>query len=745
LNKFLHPLHGYPAAAAAFTGALFRCGRALGLNHRPLGNVDIPEDFFGVNIAPGESDQTNDYLLQRLAELGVTQVRMDYSYNSPGNAAQGLLDRLLAQGYGVFLNAFPPLDEARILHRDADAQGRWSHFLQRLFAEYGQKVACFEIGNTPNRGRWSGFSSRSFLMAWHLAGAQARGQGVTLAGPNVSDFEPLYNATYLSLISRVATAPDIHTDNLFVERVVEPEAYDHRVMGRLATPLLKLNLIKKARLLQAIGAETGSQDLVCTYTCWTSKRLARRNAWPDQKQVDYLVRYYTLAICSGALQRVYWGPLVCHRDGLIDDGCDDYPAIDQVSFYQSVRGSPDQFRQTPAFSALAQCAGRLAGATCTAAVHDPSGVSLFAFQSSQGGYFLLGWCRDGMACPLDLVLPERDLEQASFSNALGEAIPRPLSLIEQPIYIDLSGSVAIDLPPSLPGKNTSHLCAPLWQSADFRDKDWIGACMLRRDEQLQDRSRYEALHPTRVMGLPEGRVLRDVRNRLWNVADPRGFTEQVTVKLNRVKGLKKITYRFRPSKGRRHWNNAVQMLRRDVPTPLPVAFYEQRVKPGVRDSWYICEFVPDAFSARDVYAAFRDGAQSFHALDKLSWFNLLSKFICHMHNKQVVHRDLSAGNLMLHLDGSGNVIPQVIDIGRAWIWLGPGSRIRDRHRLQDLIRICYKLDWQDRNVFIELYESHMGKSLSLFWRIPFLYYDSKQAIKKAVKGKRKKRPAPGKQ
>jgi hypothetical protein len=39
----------------------------------------------------------------------------------------------------------------------------------------------------------------------------------------------------------------------------------------------------------------------------------------------------------------------------------------------------------------------------------------------------------------------------------------------------------------------------------------------------------------------------------------------------------------------------------------------------------------------------------------------------------------------------------------------------------------------------------MGKSLSLFWRIPFLYYDSKQAIKKAVKGKRKKRPAPGKQ
>ena len=82
---------------------------------------------------------------------------------------------------------------------------------------------------------------------------------------------------------------------------------------------------------------------------------------------------------------------------------------------------------------------------------------------------------------------------------------------------------------------------------------------------------------------------------------------------------------------------------------------------------------------------------------------------------------------------------QLIDIGRAWIWSGPGSRVRNRHRMLDLIRIAYKLDWPDRERFVECYERHLGKSLSPLWRLPFRYYDSKQALKKAIKGKRRRR------
>ncbi|MEH6571530.1 MAG: hypothetical protein V7709_20775, partial [Halioglobus sp.] len=180
-----------------------------------------------------------------------------------------------------------------------------------------------------------------------------------------SDFEPFYNASILAYMGRFGRTPRVHTDNLFVERVIEPEAYDHRVFGRLATHWLKLNLLKKARILQLIGADNGATELMCTYKCWTSKRLARRSPWPDQKRVDYLVRYLALATASGALRRVYWGPLICARDGLISDQVDAYPVIDQVSYYQKVRGELSNFTINSGFSALAHAVKRFSGAQAT--------------------------------------------------------------------------------------------------------------------------------------------------------------------------------------------------------------------------------------------------------------------------------------------------------------------------------------------------------------------------------------------
>ena len=73
------------------------------------------------------------------------------------------------------------------------------------------------------------------------------------------------------------------------------------------------------------------------------------------------------------------------------------------------------------------------------------------------------------------------------------------------------------------------------------------------------------------------------------------------------------------------------------------------------------------------------------------------------------------------------------------IWSGPGSKVRTRDRMLDLIRIAYKLDWADRLRFIEHYETHLGKSLSPLWRLPFWYYDSKQTLKKTLKGKRRRK------
>lgn len=745
MKKLFHPLYAYPLAALEFFKASAQCFRLLSLDHLPRAGDRIDDNFFGVNVAPGDDPATDCYILERLHQLGVRQVRMDFSYDSWESPAERLLQHLLDADIDVMLDLLPPRAEAELLYDDVEAQQRWITFLQRVFAVYSDRVSCFEIGNTPNRGRWSGFSSRSFLMAGYLASTEANSRGIRLAGPNVSDFEPLFNATYLRLLKRLGAAPTVHTDNLFVERVVEPEAYDHRVLGWVARGPLKLNLVKKARILQALGAESGCTEFMCTYTCWTLKRLSRRSAWPEQKRVDYLVRYLALAAASGALSRVYWGPLICSRDGLIDDDANGYPLVDQVSFYQKVRGSAASFYPVPAFDALGYVVRQLAGADCVAVAQEEDGLSLFAYRTKDHRHLLLAWCCDAATRPLTQVLSEEDRQQARYFSACGDALPEPVVINENPLFIELDSPAVTALKPheckflhSEKIRSIVHLSSPRWQSVAFAEESRVGARMLRADRQQFDLSRADELLPEAVSRLEELEVLRDVRNRLWNVRDPRGICDRVTVKLNRVGGARRISYRFRPSKGRRHWNNACHMLRRGVDTPLPIAFYESPDRPGIRDSWYLCEFIPDAFSARDIYAAFRQGDSQYRGRDQDFWYDLIAGFVCRMHDKQIVHRDLSAGNLLIRTRPDGRFQPMVIDIGRAWVWPGPGSKVRHRHRMLDLIRIAYKLSWADRSRFVVYYEAHLGRALSPLWRIPFMYYDSKQALKKSLK-KRKKR------
>ena len=140
----------------------------------PAAVTNIPVDFLGINVAPADDAAVDDYILARLAELGLQQVRMDFSYDSFEAPAERLLQRLLAADYQVLLNVFPPCEQAGLLASDTQAGKHWSDFLVRVFGEYQGRVATFEIGNTPNRGRWSGFTATSFVHAWALAATQAR-------------------------------------------------------------------------------------------------------------------------------------------------------------------------------------------------------------------------------------------------------------------------------------------------------------------------------------------------------------------------------------------------------------------------------------------------------------------------------------------------------------------------------------------------------------------------------------------
>ena len=705
----------------------------------------VTADFIGVNIATSGDPACDDYVVEALRELDIRQVRMSFSYESFGGDAQRLLERVLNEDFEVMLSVFPPVDDARRLTLSMDALERWSAFVQKVANEYGPRIRALELGNTPNRGRWSGFDAVGFLNAWQAAVDAVGDAEIILAGPNVSDFEPLYNLGLIRGMVRRRRPPSIHTDNLFVERVVQPEAFDHRALGAWATDVLRLNLAKKANILCDVSTEMGAEQTMCTYTCWTRKRLLRSNVDPDQIHANYLVRYLVIAAANTSLDRVYWGPLICHRDGLIDDGDKAYPQIDHVAHYKSVRGNVSAFRKTKAFEALGHIQRLLRGATCIYGSSGPKQLNCFVFEREAQKFHIL-WCADRAAYPLSELYDASDLAAADISTPAGlPSRQEHLSVTEQPLFLSWPVERCVSTPNS-PGSVDLgqhrkslliHGSDPTVQTQRINTPDWQGAVNVPAGQNSD--SFAERLMPVAIDRLTEKKVLRDKRNRVWNVQVDPANNNQLTIKLNRAKGMKRISYRFLPSKARRHWNNATEMLRRGVNTPKPIAFFERTTTPGVANNYYIAEFVPDAFSCRDVFTAFAQGATTYRGIDKTDWLKEISQFVAGMHSQRVFHRDLSSGNLMM-TQTDERIAFYLIDIGRAVVDLPPNTA----NRMRDVNRICFKLDWSDRETFVAAYVAAGNVRLKPWWRLWLHAYDWKQGSKRSIKGRSKALVANGK-
>ncbi|MFW5450886.1 MAG: lipopolysaccharide kinase InaA family protein [Methylophagaceae bacterium] len=701
----------------------------------------IQNNFFGINIAPSSDPQIDDYIVDRLKELHLQHVRMDFTYDSINGDAERLLKRILSEGFQVMLDLLPPFEDASKLTTDVDAQQRWTDFVGTVAEHYGEQISCFEIGATPNRGRWSGFEPLSYLIAWKVANEQLANNNILLAGPNVSDFEPISNVILLAEMQRQGNSPDIHTDNLFVERVVEPEAYDHRVLGQWATKLFKFNLVKKTRVFQDISHRFGAKQTVCSYKCWTTKRLNRWSNDPQSKKADYLIRYLVIAAASGALDKVYWGPLICSRDGLIDDGAAGYPRIDNVSFYKEVRGHYDQLKPGKAFYALANLVKLLNGAECVQAISADNGINHFIFNTEDNSQLHINWTRDRQTIPVQLLYTEQQIAQASFLNRTGDSLmqaassfsERPLFMIfkqAQKTKINTAQMAQLDL-------NNDIVFADIdgVEFAPWSEGDWTGAIAIKPGENLADKAM--SMLPENLLSLPKLNVHRDQRNIVWSIQNPANANSILVVKENHAKGLKKLSYRFKDSKAKRHWNNASEMIRRGVNSPTPIAFFERTENAGTTTNYYVCDYVADSFSARDAFSAFARGEQQYDGVSKEVIFQAVSRYACHMHGRKIIHHDLSGGNLLMTKNDQGGIDVTAIDIGRATILK---MKPTEHKRLLDLMRLCYKLDWPNRELFMQYYFDALGKTFSSDWKKPLKYYDwkhkTKRKIKRFLKGKK---------
>ena len=711
-------------------------GLRLPGGHKPQPGFRVPDEFVGVCVASQQDPDADTSMIGYLNELGIRHVRMDFTYDSLGGHGERFLERLLDEGFQVLLRLLPPPAEASRM-AESEVQQHWQTFVSDVLARFGQRLEAVEIGNVVNRRRWSGYrSAEDFLIAWSLAWEQVRGHGVTLAGPNVTDFEPPYNYAFFKAMQRRGQLPDIHTNNLFVERVIRPEAFDHRVAGRPMTMLLKLNLIKKARILGRLSESFGIDKTYSTTAFWTLPRIERRLVDSEQKQADYLIRYMVLTAASGGLQRAYWGPLVSQREGLVDDATGQPASHELVGQYTENNGCWRDYVRRPAFAAMTAFNRMIPGTRYLGEVPTGADLQIHRFANDSRQVHVV-WTTHSQAAVLEDIYSAADLQQAEVLDDTGKPFDSPPGIAtEEPLFLcwPAEQNIAVNARARVIPGLAVHANRPGGQHYYYRDENWRGmvfAASRGEADQL-----IAVLHPDQVAPPAGENILRKARNVIWSIDDPTCSGRKLAIKKpNRLKWNKKIVDHFKPTKGVRSWSGANQLRRMGIDSPAPVAWFERHTRKDTLDNWYVCEHAGKVPSVRDFFEHYTRGETEYLGFTREEFFRPLSEFLLRVHGMGVFFRDLAGGNILVFIGEDRSLEFTLIDTARARFYDKPTSMGK---RLSDLKRTCYKLDWAGREMFMEMYLQALGRSFSWPYRVPFHYFDWKARTKRRLKGKHKR-------
>lgn len=202
---------------------------------------------------------------------------------------------------------------------------------------------------------------------------------------------------------------------------------------------------------------------------------------------------------------------------------------------------------------------------------------------------------------------------------------------------------------------------------------------------------------------PIGRLeIYSGRNKLW-AAPFRG--RNVVVKQFRSDLKSRIVYALFSSKSSRSLRNAVEISRRGIDTPAPVASAEWRGKcHGLLKSYYICEETSTINLAEAFERYGREAVESF------------ASFVAELHKKGIRHDDLNNTNVRVTRNADGTLTFSLIDLNRMKLYNGPVPLAR-------CFRNMCRFSRPDENFKIFLKEYLRVRKL------PEHYYDAALAVK----------------
>jgi hypothetical protein len=130
---------------------------------------------------------------------------------------------------------------------------------------------------------------------------------------------------------------------------------------------------------------------------------------------------------------------------------------------------------------------------------------------------------------------------------------------------------------------------------------------------------------------------------------------------------------FRPSKARRSYEYAFELLKRGVKTPEPIAYIEEKKFGLLTNSYYFCIYERDFVHIR----SYMTGEKT----DDVLMENLVG-FIAEIHDKGVLFLDMSPGNILCKAETGGFVF-SLVDINRMKF----KTQLSEKERYKNLKRL----------------------------------------------------------
>jgi tRNA A-37 threonylcarbamoyl transferase component Bud32 len=173
-------------------------------------------------------------------------------------------------------------------------------------------------------------------------------------------------------------------------------------------------------------------------------------------------------------------------------------------------------------------------------------------------------------------------------------------------------------------------------------------------------SSYEHLRAW-IEQLPEtfaqqGKVIYDARNQIRMITAPDG-TETCVKRFRAPKILNSWIYmHWRKPKAVRAYENAVRLCEAGIDTPQPIAYILITDKGLLQESYLVS--IKSTLSR--TFYEFRH-----HPLEGNEFIvRALAQFTAKMHEKGILHKDYSPGNILFDVDKQGQVHFEIVDINR---------------------------------------------------------------------------------